>query len=178
MPSVVCCIRSCRWIRKRLHVFASTFVVAGWVARLVLADALVFWWRIYSFINLISFFYSSSLQVVHPKSDQQRHRLAEAVKNIFIFRSLDPVHISPPPLSLYSLVIRKAKSSQHQQWCYYCSLCMSSITKLITKEKKVVIPRADDDECCLYTRLRERVYSPSTDYQVIFDIKAFINEIY
>ncbi len=98
MPSVVCCIRSCRWIRKRLHVFASTFVVAGWVARLVLADALVFWWRIYSFINLISFFYSSSLQVVHPKSDQQRHRLAEAVKNIFIFRSLDPVHISPPDL--------------------------------------------------------------------------------
>jgi hypothetical protein len=147
MPSVVCCIRSCRWIRKRLHVFASTFVVAGWVARLVLADALVFWWRIYSFINLISFFYSSSLQVVHPKSDQQRHRLAEAVKNIFIFRSLDPVHISPPPLSLYSLVIRKAKSSQHQQWCYYCSLCMSSITKLITKEKK----------SCYTTRRRRRV---------------------
>ncbi|EFX74447.1 hypothetical protein DAPPUDRAFT_108952 [Daphnia pulex] len=29
-------------------------------------------------------------KVVHPKSDQQRHRLAEAVKNIFIFRSLDP----------------------------------------------------------------------------------------
>lgn len=31
------------------------------------------------------------LQVVYPKSDQQRHRLAEAVKNIFLFRSLDPV---------------------------------------------------------------------------------------
>lgn len=30
-------------------------------------------------------------QVVYPKSDQQRHRLAEAVKNIFLFRSLDPV---------------------------------------------------------------------------------------
>lgn len=39
------------------------------------------------------------LQVVHPKSDQQRHRLAEAVKNIFIFRSLDPVSLS---YSIYS----------------------------------------------------------------------------
>ncbi|KZS13537.1 putative cAMP-dependent protein kinase type II regulatory subunit [Daphnia magna] len=38
-------------------------------------------------------------KVVHPKSDQQRHRLAEAVKNIFIFRSLDPVSLS---YSIYS----------------------------------------------------------------------------
>ena len=30
-------------------------------------------------------------QAVYPKSDQQRHRLAETVKNILLFRSLDPV---------------------------------------------------------------------------------------
>jgi len=29
-------------------------------------------------------------KAVYPKSDQQRHRLSEAVKNIFLFRSLDP----------------------------------------------------------------------------------------
>lgn len=33
----------------------------------------------------------SHKQAVYPKSDQQRHRLAEAVKNILLFRSLDPV---------------------------------------------------------------------------------------
>ena len=31
------------------------------------------------------------LQVMHPKSDVQRARLAESVRNIFLFRSLDPV---------------------------------------------------------------------------------------
>lgn len=31
------------------------------------------------------------LQVVHPKSDDQRKRLAEAVKHILLFRSLDQV---------------------------------------------------------------------------------------
>ena len=32
-------------------------------------------------------------QVVYPKSDQQRHRLSEAVKNIFLFRPLDQVNL-------------------------------------------------------------------------------------
>lgn len=31
------------------------------------------------------------LQIVHPKSDEQRKRLSEAVKPIFLFRSLEPV---------------------------------------------------------------------------------------
>ena len=35
--------------------------------------------------------WSSVPQVLYPKSDLQRHRLSEAVKNILLFRSLDPV---------------------------------------------------------------------------------------
>ena len=31
------------------------------------------------------------LQIIHAKSDEQRQRLSEAVKNIFLFRSLDHV---------------------------------------------------------------------------------------
>ena len=34
-----------------------------------------------------------NVQVVYPKSDQQRHRLSEAVKNIFLFRPLDQVSV-------------------------------------------------------------------------------------
>lgn len=36
--------------------------------------------------NELSFF-----QIVHPKSDLQRQRLSEAIKNILLFRSLEPV---------------------------------------------------------------------------------------
>lgn len=32
-----------------------------------------------------------SFQEVFPKSDEQRARLADAVRNIFLFRSLEPV---------------------------------------------------------------------------------------
>ena len=31
------------------------------------------------------------LQIIYPKSDEQRQRLGEAIKNILLFRSLDPV---------------------------------------------------------------------------------------
>ncbi|KAH3817123.1 hypothetical protein DPMN_118652, partial [Dreissena polymorpha] len=33
-------------------------------------------------------------KIVHPKSDEQRQRLSEAVKPIFLFRSLDPEQMS------------------------------------------------------------------------------------
>ena len=41
-------------------------------------------------------------QVVHPKSDAQRRRLVESVKNIFLFKSLDNVRHSTLTLHLFS----------------------------------------------------------------------------
>ncbi|CAG2121651.1 unnamed protein product, partial [Medioppia subpectinata] len=32
--------------------------------------------------------------IIYPKSDEQRQRLGEAVKNILLFRSLDPLEMS------------------------------------------------------------------------------------
>ena len=35
--------------------------------------------------------HTAPVQVIHPKSDAQRRRLTESVKNIFLFKSLDTV---------------------------------------------------------------------------------------
>ena len=34
-----------------------------------------------------------TLQIVYPKSDEQRQRLSDAIKHILLFRNLDPVSI-------------------------------------------------------------------------------------
>lgn len=36
----------------------------------------------------------SRLQMVHPKSDEQRQRLSESVKNIFLFQALNEVSLN------------------------------------------------------------------------------------
>lgn len=38
-------------------------------------------------------------KLIYPKSDEQRRRLGEAVKNILLFRSLDQVRLIFPPAS-------------------------------------------------------------------------------
>lgn len=45
---------------------------------------------------ILTIFYTQlcPTQLVYPKSDEQRRRLAEAVKNILLFRSLDPQEMS------------------------------------------------------------------------------------
>jgi len=45
------------------------------------------------------------VQIIYPKSDEQRQRLGEAVKNILLFRSLDQVWISRRFLIMFLLFI-------------------------------------------------------------------------
>ena len=66
------------------------------------------------YVLIINFFFSCSsfCQVVYSKSDQQRQRLAETVKNIFIFRSLDQVTIDYAVNYEILLVNTKKKTTQ------------------------------------------------------------------
>lgn len=66
-------------------------MVGGWAD---LADDTCFFTTILPGLLFSNVFVLPFLQIVYPKSDEQRKRLSEAVKPIFIFRSLDPVSIS------------------------------------------------------------------------------------
>jgi hypothetical protein len=133
----------------------------------VVAARLVFGWRILCYQQLFFFSLCGSLwsfQVVHPKSDQQRHRLAEAVKNIFIFRSLDPVR--QKPLLIILVIIEKSKEQHHTQ---VCAPCPSSVTTFNHHDGQ----RGEGKSCVVYhRRVPTRLTVLERVPRVLFDIKA------
>ncbi len=45
------------------------------------------------------------LQIIHPKSDTQRKALKEAVKNILLFRSLEPDQLNEVLDAMFEFVV-------------------------------------------------------------------------